>query len=251
MSAADGGGGGAARDLSLDASREATAGLHGAIKRVHLRVVGREAREERDPLDVKTPRGRPYSISVKRLSKRELERGRLMYPEAEYDRPKTRGDCLHGPHAERPCPFVSCKHHLYLDVNKDTGSIKMNFPDLEVWELTETCALDIADRGGVTLEEVGALTSRTRGRIQQVETRAIAKLRALADISAVEAWIERDRFREKRALDAYVRSRRVGGAYFDEPPAEHGVAGDVSGIVSSHDHGSDLLHDGALGSLGL
>ena len=29
----------------------------------------------------------------------------------------------------RPCPWVACKHHLYLDVNPETGSIKMNFPD--------------------------------------------------------------------------------------------------------------------------
>ena len=81
---------------------------------------------------------------------------------------------------ERPCPFVSCKHHLYLDVSARTGAIKLNFPDLEVWEMTETCALDVADRGGTTLEEVGAIMNLTRERIRQVEVKGLAKLEALA-----------------------------------------------------------------------
>ena len=92
----------------------------------------------------------------------------------DIDRPKARGECKGGP---RPCPYVSCKHHLYLDVNPETGSIKLNFPDKEVWELAETCALDVADRGGITLEEVGGIMNLTRERIRQVETRGLAKLR--------------------------------------------------------------------------
>jgi hypothetical protein len=72
---------------------------------------------------------------------------------------------------------VSCKYHLYLDVNPRTGSIKLNFPDLEVWELPETCALDVAERGGMTLEEVGELLNLTRERIRQVESKGIEKLR--------------------------------------------------------------------------
>jgi len=90
------------------------------------------------------------------------------------ERPRTRGDCRGD---ERPCPFVACKHHLYLDVNPETGSIKLNFPDLEPWELPETCALDVADRGGVTLEEVGEIMNLTRERIRQVEVRGLLKLK--------------------------------------------------------------------------
>jgi hypothetical protein len=89
-------------------------------------------------------------------------------------RPKTRADCVNGP---RPCMFVSCKHHLYLDVNPETGSIKLNFPDKEIWELEHTCALDVAEKGGITLEEVGEIMNLTRERIRQVETRGLAKLR--------------------------------------------------------------------------
>ncbi len=135
-------------------------------------------------------RVRARTISIKRLSKRELELGRRLYPETDYDRPRTRGDCMHGPMAERPCPFVSCKHHLFLDINDRTGSIKLNFPDLEVWELPETCALDIADRGGITLEEVGEIMNLTRERIRQLETRGLAKLKALGEMASMMDYVE-------------------------------------------------------------
>jgi hypothetical protein len=92
----------------------------------------------------------------------------------EENRPRTRADCINGP---RPCQFVSCKHNLYLDVNPETGSIKLNFPDKEIWELEHTCALDVAEKGGITLEEVGEIMNLTRERIRQVETRGLAKLR--------------------------------------------------------------------------
>jgi hypothetical protein len=98
--------------------------------------------------------------------------------EIEQSRPRSRADCVNGP---RPCMFVSCKHHLYLDVNPGTGSIKLNFPDKEIWELGETCALDVADRGGITLEEVGGIMNLTRERIRQVETRGLLKLRSIAE----------------------------------------------------------------------
>lgn len=88
--------------------------------------------------------------------------------------PTSRADCVNMP---RPCLFVSCRHHLFLDVNEDTGSVKFNFPDKEVWELEETCALDVADRGGITLEEVGSIMNLTRERIRQLELSGLKKLR--------------------------------------------------------------------------
>jgi hypothetical protein len=98
--------------------------------------------------------------------------------EIERARPRSRAECATGP---RPCMFISCKHHLYLDVNPATGSIMLNFPDREIWELEETCALDVADRGGITLEEVGSIMNLTRERIRQVETRGLLKLREIAE----------------------------------------------------------------------
>lgn len=92
-------------------------------------------------------------------------------------RPRTRGECADVP---RPCPFVSCSQHLYLDVDQVSGALKLNYPHLDPWEMGESCALDVADRAGATLEEVGALVSVTRERARQIEERAIAKLRLRA-----------------------------------------------------------------------
>ncbi|HMI83071.1 MAG TPA: sigma factor-like helix-turn-helix DNA-binding protein [Polyangiaceae bacterium] len=144
--------------------------------------VTREQRRSRRKREI-----RARTISVKRMTKRELEIGRLLYPEHDYEKPNTRAECVEG---IRPCPFVSCKHHLFLDVSSRTGAIKLNFPDLEVWEMNETCALDIADRGGTTLEEVGAIMNLTRERIRQVEVKALAKLDALKEMMALRDYID-------------------------------------------------------------
>jgi hypothetical protein len=130
---------------------------------------------------------RARTISVKRMTKRELEIGRLLYPETDYWRPESREECVDGP---RPCPFVSCKHHLFIDVSPRTGAIKLNFPDLEVWDMGESCALDVADRGGTTLEDVGAIMNLTRERIRQVEVKALAKLEALRDMMALREYVD-------------------------------------------------------------
>jgi hypothetical protein len=127
-----------------------------------------------------TRRKRPVrarTIPIKKMTKEQIRLGQILYPESDHERPMLRAHCEG---AERPCPFVSCKHHLYLDVNPETGSIKLNFPDIEVWEMTETCALDVAERGGVTLEEVGEIMNLTRERIRQLEMSGLSKLH-LAD----------------------------------------------------------------------
>ncbi len=131
-------------------------------------------------------RARARTISIRRLSKSELNRGRLLYPETDYWKPMARAACAD---MERPCPFVSCKYHLYVDVHPVRGSIKLNFPDVEVWEMTETCALDVADRGGITLEEVGEIMNLTRERVRQVETAGLAKLEARRDIERLKDYV--------------------------------------------------------------
>jgi hypothetical protein len=145
-------------------------------------AITREQRRSRRKREV-----RARTISVKRMTKRELEIGRMLYPETDYFKPRTRVECVDGP---RPCPYVSCQHHLYLDVSSRTGAIKLNFPDLEVWEMNETCALDVADRGGTTLEDVGAIMNLTRERIRQVEVKALAKLEALKDMMALRDYVD-------------------------------------------------------------
>jgi hypothetical protein len=123
---------------------------------------------------------RARTISVKRLSKKDLARSREPIDSALFtDRPQARSKCVAGP---RPCPYVGCRYHLYLDVSRRTGSIKLNFPDLEVWELAVSCALDVADDGAATLEDVGAIMNVTRERIRQLEIDALARLAMLRDM---------------------------------------------------------------------
>jgi hypothetical protein len=119
--------------------------------------ITREQRRSRRKRDI-----RARTISVKRMTKRELEIGRLLFPESDYWKPRTRVECLDGP---RPCPFVSCKHHLYIDVSPRTGAIK-------------------------PLEDVGAIMNLTRERIRQVEVKALAKLEALRDMMALRDYVD-------------------------------------------------------------
>jgi len=145
-------------------------------------AITREQRRSRRKREI-----RARTISVKRMTKRELEIGRMLYPETDYYKPRNRAECMDGP---RPCPYVSCQHHLYLDVSARTGAIKLNFPDLEVWDMNETCALDVSDRGGTTLEDVGAIMNLTRERIRQVEVKALAKLEALRDMMTLRDFVD-------------------------------------------------------------
>lgn len=116
---------------------------------------------------------RAVVIQVKQLTRRELASGAILNPPVDIERPRTRGECIDGP---RPCPWVGCRHHLYLDINPQSGSIKLNFPTLEPWEMAATCTLDLAEEGGRTLEQIGQLLNLTRERSRQIETRALLNL---------------------------------------------------------------------------
>lgn len=127
---------------------------------------------------------RARSIRVARATQKERERAvrRALELEREFERPEMRSECLNGP---RPCPFVSCKHHLYLDVSPTTGTIKLNFPELEVWELAESCALDVAEQGAQPVERTSSLMNVTRERIRQIESLALGRLSTLRDVRAL------------------------------------------------------------------
>lgn len=117
---------------------------------------------------------RPITLRADHYSRGALERGRRLYPEdTSAERPRTRGECAGGP---RPCPFVSCAYHLFIDVGA-TGGLKLNFPDCEPGDLAESCALDVADRGGSTLEEIAAHMNITRERVRQMEVDLLERLR--------------------------------------------------------------------------
>ncbi len=90
--------------------------------------------------------------------------------------PQTRGDCLAGgPNAARPCRWITCQWYLpRMTLNPK-----------------HTCALDVADQGGVTLEEVGDLMGITRERIRQIEFMASRKI-AKMDRNAINRGKLRD-----------------------------------------------------------
>ncbi len=179
----------AARDEGMGALRATDATEGGAPARgggLAAAAADEAAKPERKRNRKKRSRQRARTISIRRLSKTELNRGRMLYPETDYWKPKSRSDCKD---MERPCPYVSCKYHLYIDVHPVRGSIKLNFPDLELWEMTETCALDVADRSGITLEEVGEIMNLTRERVRQLETTGLAKLQALEDIERLKDYV--------------------------------------------------------------
>lgn len=66
--------------------------------------------------------------------------------------PKTRAECVDGP---RPCPHTTCRYH-----------VASGRPDA-------SCALDLADRGERTLEEVGELLGMTREGARLIEKKAL------------------------------------------------------------------------------
>jgi len=110
----------------------------------------------------------PKAHSVPRVL-REL---RVQNAEIEpYDRPTKRSECP----TERPCPFVSCRYHLAIDVTR-AGGIKFNFPDLSLDEMQETCALDVAGDGENTTQRIADLLNVERQRIDHMIEQTTASL---------------------------------------------------------------------------
>jgi hypothetical protein len=120
-------------------------------------------------------RQRPKTVAGKRLTRAEIRQGIATLDDAWYAKPKTRAECAN---EIRPCPFVSCRHHLYLDVRDETQSIKLNFPHLEVWELEDSCSLDVAEQGGLDLREIAELMNVSHQRIHQIGIAGMERLRS-------------------------------------------------------------------------
>jgi hypothetical protein len=116
---------------------------------------------------------RPRSIRCQKLTRREIAEGVRL--QAYYgQRPTTRSQCVDVP---RPCPFVSCRSNLYLDVTKQ-GWLKPNFPNLQPGEMKESCARDVAERGGVEMHELGPLLNLTQAGVAKIVDSGLRKVAA-------------------------------------------------------------------------
>ncbi len=120
-----------------------------------------------------TSRSKKTIPNSDKLTKKEIKNS---IP-TDHAKPKYRSDCKK---IIRPCPYVSCKYNLYLDV-KENGSLLLNFPKLKVHEMKESCALDVAERNGIRLFDVRYFLNITGERIRQIEIEALFKIRKLME----------------------------------------------------------------------
>ena len=109
-------------------------------------------------------------------------------PQLWHERPRTRGDCED---AARPCPWVSCRHHLWLEMGTQ-GRQRSQYPHrfgstrelpehLDPADMVNSCSLDVADGSPLSLEEVGAvLGGISREAVRQMEEKAIRSYRRQA-----------------------------------------------------------------------
>jgi hypothetical protein len=141
-------------------------------------------------------------------------------------KPKTRGDCVNG---IRPCPWVSCRHHLYLEVDQVTGSIKTNTdipPDGDeaeaVMNMPHTCSLDVADQGPHLLEEVAANLGLVRERARQIEASSLAQLAFFEAFRGLKNPVERPE------AERFLRD----GAWRDAASAGRVLRMDRSDVIS-------------------
>ena len=140
-------------------------------------------------------------VKLKKLSPEEHKNVALLAPETNYWRPRTRSECAN---VARPCPYVSCRHHLYLDIQSN-GKLRINHKNREPGELQHSCSLDIADRGArdrcnpflapyqaerpfvLDYSEVGVLLGITGESVRLIEKRAFAKLRREYQLLGIHA----------------------------------------------------------------
>ena len=65
-------------------------------------------------------------------------------------KPCVRADCASLP---RPCPFISCKYNLFVEIGPK-GSLDFTWPRTQPHQMPQSCALDLADEGGLTVQEL-------------------------------------------------------------------------------------------------
>lgn len=123
------------------------------------------------------------------------------------ERPRTRGDCEQVP---RPCPFVSCKHNLFLDVGNGGRGPGLILSGVDPSEMPPhlSCALDVADEvpGGATTEMVAEAWGCTHQNVSRIEQDVLRR-------PHVRAWAEQWRGHRSRpdVDDPAIFAPDIGG----------------------------------------
>lgn len=95
--------------------------------------------------------------------------------------PRARGEYARVLNHCRPCSWTGCSYNLSVDVNRDTGHLKVVIDPDDLDTAPETCSLDVADRAAageeVTCDAVGQmLGGLSRERVRQIEASGLRKL---------------------------------------------------------------------------
>lgn len=121
-----------------------------------------------------------------RRARRRSQRLRIVEPlqlppnwEIKSGVPATRADCANVP---RPCPFLSCRHHLWLRLQQEQpGNPQAGKQGGTTFRpsTNQSCSLDVADRpGGASFDEIGDLLGMDSTRARQIAQAGLDKLRA-------------------------------------------------------------------------
>jgi hypothetical protein len=115
-------------------------------------------------------------------------------------RPSTRSECP----TQRPCPFVGCRYNLFLDVMSD-GNLRLNFGDIDPWEMNSSCALDITDDfpEGLKFSEISKFIGLSREKVRQIEKEALKKIKDNVGEKELRSWLI-DLHKSKQGHDIYI-----------------------------------------------
>lgn len=153
----------------------------------------RQAVEQRARAARRRKKFRAVTVAVRDVTQTDRQRARRRMKALRLRRPRVRRSCLPGGwNSARPCPFVGCRHHLYLDINPDNGSITVRFPNLYPWELEESCSLDVAERGGMGIPPLAPLLAVSRQGVHVQVRRALGDARGNAGTRTVTMAKELD-----------------------------------------------------------
>jgi len=161
--------------------------------------------------------GQARTESLERATKKKLALWRQEVSEEELleverSRPRTRGECGSVP---RPCPYVGCKHNLYLEAHPRTGNLTYLNPSLAPEEVPpeKSCVLDVADTNpdGMSYDDIADVIGVSRERVRQLLEIAGSAMRKAAGSELLEELC--DSPGEQKGKNETVKSLR-----FEEQP---------------------------------